>query len=64
MKRNPLAFLFADPGRHGGRGNTMGRPARTAAEADRQGWDNWRATDGFTRGVATGGRRRRWGRST
>ncbi|MEW1616510.1 hypothetical protein [Streptomyces sp. NPDC088744] len=61
--KNPLAFMFADPSQHGGRGDTMGRPARSAAEADRQGWANWKATDGFSRGVESGGgRRRRFGR--
>lgn len=57
--KNPLAFLFSDPTRHGGGGDSMGRPARTAAEADRQGWANSQSTDGFTRGVEAGGRRSR-----
>lgn len=75
MKRNPFAFVFADPARHGGRGDSMGRPAKTAADADRQGRVNLRATDGFyreatpasrraARAAEGDGRRFRWGRRT
>ncbi|WP_329224254.1 hypothetical protein OG352_39785 (plasmid) [Streptomyces sp. NBC_01485] len=60
--RNPLSFIFADPSQHGSNGDTMGRPARNAREADRQGWANSDRTDGFSRGVESGGRRRLFGR--
>jgi hypothetical protein len=58
MKRNPLAFLFADPSQHGHVEHKMGKPAKSATEADRQGWANSDATHGFSRGVGSGGGRR------
>ncbi|OEV09301.1 hypothetical protein AN218_22975 [Streptomyces nanshensis] len=47
-----LRFLFADRSRHGvsGRGDTMGRPHRTPQAADRAGWRQYDATDGFRPG--------------
>lgn len=56
---NPLAFMFADPSQHGRAEHKMGRPAKSVTEADRAGWANWQATDGFSRGVGSGGGRRR-----
>ncbi|WP_332756975.1 hypothetical protein [Streptomyces sp. MT206] len=50
MARNPDAkrFSFADRSRHGSSGgNSMGRPAKSAAEADRQGWKRFDETNGL-----------------
>lgn len=58
MKRSPLSFLWSDVRQHGGGGDTMGKPAKSATEADRQGWANSDATHGFSRGVGSGGGRR------
>nr|WP_192964194.1 hypothetical protein [Streptomyces natalensis] len=33
----PKIFRFADPQRHEGGGDSMGRPSRTARDADRRG---------------------------
>lgn len=52
MARNPDAkrFSFADRFRHDSSGgNSMGRPAKNAAEADRQGWKRSDETGGFSR---------------
>ncbi|KFG71423.1 hypothetical protein [Streptomyces mutabilis] len=39
-RNNPLTFAFADFSRHGGRGNSMGKPATNAAEADRTAFES------------------------
>ncbi|MFJ9901214.1 hypothetical protein ACIQPR_48745 [Streptomyces sp. NPDC091280] len=56
--RNPLAFVFADPADHGKSDYKMGRASKSATEADRQGWANSDATQGFSRAVGSGGGRR------
>lgn len=50
MARNPdvTRFFFADRSRHGSSGgNSMGRPAKNAAEAHRQAWKRSDETGGF-----------------
>jgi hypothetical protein len=55
--RNPLAFVFANPADHGKSEHKMGRASKSATEADRQGWDNWQSTGGFSRPARPGGLR-------
>ncbi|TLQ39302.1 hypothetical protein [Streptomyces marianii] len=51
-------FAFADPSRHGSSGgSSMGKPARNATEADRQGWEKSDRTNGFSRSARRGRRR-------
>ncbi|MEU5066643.1 hypothetical protein AB0G95_21725 [Streptomyces virginiae] len=41
--------MFSDRSQHGGGGDSMGRPHRTATEADREGWTRADRTEGFYR---------------
>ena len=60
--KNPLAFMFADPSSHGSGPHKMGKPHKSAADADRAGWEKTDETGGFyypapRRGILRGRRR-------